>query len=199
MAPAKMSASRAHQTQRPRRRWGGMTCRAAMWACKAARARLQTQQMERAISGWLPLVHSDQVLASATDPSPMLVGPTWQDQCALVRSRVRPSPNRLPGPQAGTGTRGGGGDGGHLRREDRHEKNSLKVGGDRGWAAHTHTQSGGCGRITTTLRGSGPCMQYAHDAAGTPTPGAANRRRAPRTHEAKAGPQAPSPPAHRSP
>ena len=27
-------------------------------------------------------------------------------------------------------------------------------------------------------------MQYAHDAAGTPTPAAADRRRAPRTHEA---------------
>ena len=38
-------------------------------------------------------------------------------------------------------------------------------------------------------------MQYAHDAAGTPTPAAADRCRAPRTHEAKAGPQAPSPPA----
>ncbi len=28
-------------------------------------------------------------------------------------------------------------------------------------------------------------MQYAHDAAGTPTPAAADRRRAPQTHEAK--------------
>ena len=42
-------------------------------------------------------------------------------------------------------------------------------------------------------------MQYAHDAAGTPTPAAADRRRAPQTHEAKAGPAASSPPAYRGP